>query len=311
MGKIMINTVTALFAMAAFGFQWGYQQADDGSMEYILQLSPQEARHLATSPGVEITSYVPDEARPVGQIRIVVGEGALPRQAQPPDGQSDPESALALNDSSGRPITETQSRVARERSAAEPAEGANRYGGRRDLDQDVAGRLVAIPAEPESTRVAQRQEVTPPASQSGSPLDTESDGPSAAGDAAGTPGEPAATIPAERRQRELPDGITPPVYTTDSPQPAKAAIDLPALGSLRSNEQPAEREVSPSDRPDDREEALLTQSPPMDADGDRPWLPLVGAIAVACGFLAGNVFQWRSYLSLRKRYLHLLRKTGG
>jgi hypothetical protein len=152
------------------------------------------------------------------------------------------------------------------------------------LKTDLAGALVAVPPLLDQARFAQRQDVSSIQESTGD----------------GTVGG---------RQLDLPTNFDEPVYSIP------ASLGNPGNRELldefeHPEENPGSQEPSPSDQ-------LERTQPPGDSvtanerATDRPWLPLVGAIAVASGFLAGNLFQWRSYMSLRKRYLHLLRKTGG
>jgi hypothetical protein len=256
----------ALLAVAAIGVQWGYRTVDDGSIEYTIQLRPEEARQLVSS-GEEILSYIPAEVQPVGRIRIVVGSEPLPR---------------------GPHLRQTQLRTAR------PA----------DPNKDLAGRLVAVqPAAaqntsgsggslqlraPDGTR-PNVSDVPPP--NGGNPDDT--------GQVAASQGTP------------LPrDELRQPVYLVGDPQ--KDAAGLPPVGANEQSVQPtAAAGESPSDLSAGQLPGNRADEAQLDDTQDRPWLPLVAVAAVAAGFLAGNVFQWRTYVALRKRYLHLLRKTGG
>jgi hypothetical protein len=249
------------------GFQWGYRVVDDGTIEYTIQLRPEEVGLLATS-GEEILSYVPSEAQPVGRVRIVVGTGPLARGAQ---------------------ITETQLRTVR---PSEPG-------------KDAAGRLVAVqPAASANDNTSGGLQLRTPGgaalNDGDAGLPNATDDPAAATDDAASQGQP---LPRE--------ALREPVHVVGNP-----AGDASGVPPFDEGAPPVRKtalaEESPSDfsqrgAAGDRGNNALAPDDPQ----DRPWLPLVVVAAVAVGFLAGNVFQWRSYVSLRKRYLHLLRKTGG
>jgi hypothetical protein len=316
-----MDTTSALFAVAALGFQWGFQPADDGTIEYTIQLRPHEAEHLATSPDAVIVSFVPAEAQPVGRIRITVGEGSLSREPLPPKPLNTPGTATPISDpnaqeaAAGRKslLTETQARV--------PAANGGNLGPARLRDEDAAGELVAVasasvpadtaPPGGDGGPTLTLPNFPPPENQHGDRLSQNNlaDASPPTSDARNTAIDEAARL--ER------DGLTEPTFTPGAE--AADSIESPALGSATngSGERTA-GEPSPSDQvevPPLADDSAARPATDASAEGrpspDRPWLPLVGAIAVAFGFLAGNVFQWRSYMSLRKRYLHLLRKTGG
>ena len=71
----------ALFALfAAVGFGW--QPMPDGSerYEYIVQVDQDLAATLAAGKSIPIVGEVPEGIHPIGRVRIVVGEGSLPRE---------------------------------------------------------------------------------------------------------------------------------------------------------------------------------------------------------------------------------------
>ncbi|BBO32345.1 hypothetical protein PLANPX_1957 [Lacipirellula parvula] len=71
----------ALFALiAAVGFGW--QPMPDGSerYEYIVQVDEELAATLASGKSIPIVGEVPDDIRPIGWVRVVIGDGAPPRE---------------------------------------------------------------------------------------------------------------------------------------------------------------------------------------------------------------------------------------
>ncbi len=71
----------ALFALiAAVGFGW--QPMPDGSerYEYIVQVDEELAATLASGKSIPIVGEVPDDIRPIGRVRVVIGDGAPPRE---------------------------------------------------------------------------------------------------------------------------------------------------------------------------------------------------------------------------------------
>lgn len=264
-----MDVTYAVVAAAAFGIQWGYQTLADGLTEYTIQLRAEEARHLAAS-GEPILSYVPAEAQPVGRVRIVIGEGPLPR---------------------GEHLTETQLRTTRTDEA----------------DSDVAGRLVAVPPGSASGGADPSGEGLKLMTPDGSPVGEGSSAQSGSADGRGG-GLPDVSAPGLPLPQE---GVTQPLHVVEDAREDKRGVRPLEQDDADVRQSPAAG-TSPSD-------SLAAGEPPIEVDRsvqsdeaeDRPWLPLVAAAAVACGFLAGNVLQWRTYVSLRKRYLQLLRRTGG
>ncbi len=82
LGKDSKMESAALFLLASgIGVMFGWQPMPDGSprYEYVVQLDPELVASLEEGQSVPITSDIPEEAQPIGRIRIVVGRGALPR----------------------------------------------------------------------------------------------------------------------------------------------------------------------------------------------------------------------------------------
>ncbi len=108
---------------AACGVNYGYQPADDGTMEYIIQIEPALLNELRN--GQPITSVLPAEVQPIGRFRIVVGTEELPRQRQ--------ESFKPPIDSMGPSATRS--------NGTRLAQGPSRYGANRSgvADNGVRG----------------------------------------------------------------------------------------------------------------------------------------------------------------------------
>lgn len=67
---------------ASMGVLFGWQPMPDGSdrYEYLVQIEPAMLDTLRAGESIPITSDIPEEIGPIGRIRIVVGDGPLPRQ---------------------------------------------------------------------------------------------------------------------------------------------------------------------------------------------------------------------------------------
>ena len=76
-----MECAVVMLMVAALGVTFGWQPAGDVSdgVEYVVQLEPELVDVLQRGESVPIESYVPAEAGPVRKVRIVVGQGDLPR----------------------------------------------------------------------------------------------------------------------------------------------------------------------------------------------------------------------------------------
>ena len=87
--------------VAMVGVDVGWRPAENGDLEYIIQIDPQQARTLKTGDVIEVG--VRPQLRSVRQFRIVVGNESLPRQL---GGESTPTPPIAVVEpqaSSGSP----------------------------------------------------------------------------------------------------------------------------------------------------------------------------------------------------------------
>ena len=79
--------------IAMVGVDVGWQLVENGDLEYIIQIDPQQARSLKAGDVIEVG--VRPQLRHVRRYRIVVGSGSLPRQS----GEASAESNLVENQS--------------------------------------------------------------------------------------------------------------------------------------------------------------------------------------------------------------------
>jgi len=77
--------------VAMVGVDVGWRPAENGDLEYIIQIDPQQARTLKTGDVIEVG--VRPQLRSVRQFRIVVGNESLPRQL---GGESTPTPPIAV-----------------------------------------------------------------------------------------------------------------------------------------------------------------------------------------------------------------------
>jgi hypothetical protein len=71
-----MNSAAILLAMAMFGVDVGWQELEDGSIEYIIQIEPQLVGSL--QDGHDLTSGIRPELRNIRRYRVVVGSADLP-----------------------------------------------------------------------------------------------------------------------------------------------------------------------------------------------------------------------------------------
>lgn len=62
----------------ALGIDTGWQPLPEGGMEYIIQIEPELLESLRS--GAELQSDIPPQVRDIRAYRIVVGDGAVPRE---------------------------------------------------------------------------------------------------------------------------------------------------------------------------------------------------------------------------------------
>ena len=72
-----------LLLVAAIGVDVGWKPVENGELEYIIQIAPEQLRSLQTGDGIEVG--VRPMLRPVRRYRIVVGTDPLPRQSARPE----------------------------------------------------------------------------------------------------------------------------------------------------------------------------------------------------------------------------------
>ncbi len=77
-----MEAVTLFLFASGMGVMFGWQPMPDGSprYEYVVQLEPELVETLKEGQSIPISSDIPEDIRPIGRIRIVVGRGPLPRQ---------------------------------------------------------------------------------------------------------------------------------------------------------------------------------------------------------------------------------------
>ena len=72
-----MNSAVLLIALSVQGVDVGWQEAEDGSIEYIIQIEPQLVESL--KDGHDLTSGVRPELRHIRRYRVVVGSEKLPQ----------------------------------------------------------------------------------------------------------------------------------------------------------------------------------------------------------------------------------------
>ena len=72
-----MNAAALLIAAASLSVDYGWRKAEDGTIEYIIQVAPDQLGDLARLP---ISSELPPEAREAQRFVIQVGDKPLPRE---------------------------------------------------------------------------------------------------------------------------------------------------------------------------------------------------------------------------------------
>jgi hypothetical protein len=78
----VMDAAALVLLVAGIGVDFGWQPMPDGTprYEYVVQVEPEMVTALASGQSIPLVSDVPDDVRPIGRIRVVVGHGAPPRQ---------------------------------------------------------------------------------------------------------------------------------------------------------------------------------------------------------------------------------------
>jgi hypothetical protein len=85
-----MNGAAWLLALATLGVDYGWRLDEQGQIEYIIQVSPDQWESLRDSPEGISSAIPPEVVRQVKRFRIVVGNGPLPQDPLPafsPDAQ--------------------------------------------------------------------------------------------------------------------------------------------------------------------------------------------------------------------------------
>jgi hypothetical protein len=77
-----MNAAALLLAAASLSVDYGWRKAEDGAIEYIIQVAPEQVGNLERLP---ISSELPPEARGASRFVFQVGDKPLPREAIEPD----------------------------------------------------------------------------------------------------------------------------------------------------------------------------------------------------------------------------------
>ncbi|NOY40715.1 MAG: hypothetical protein GXP26_02605 [Planctomycetes bacterium] len=123
-----MESATLLLLASGMGVMFGWQPMPDGSprYEYIVQIEPELLATFEEGQSIPISSEVPDDIRPIGRIRVVVGRNSLPRQKL----------TTAL-----KPLAETEGKksldgVVQTQFTAQPP-GAGRYSAQPQTNQPI------------------------------------------------------------------------------------------------------------------------------------------------------------------------------
>lgn len=85
-GVVAMSSVAILIAASTLGIDYGWQRADDGRIEYIIQIEPQLFERMREN-SIVITSDVAAQLSRVDSFRIQIGTGELPQEELPRSGE--------------------------------------------------------------------------------------------------------------------------------------------------------------------------------------------------------------------------------
>src|SRR4051812_45635542 len=99
--------IAGFIVAAAIGVDFGWQQTDDGELEYIIQISPEQIEAL--KEGEDISSFIPPAAAKVTCFKVQVGTGRLPHETVlTPSGPIEAVPAAGYEDSNRPPALRHQ-----------------------------------------------------------------------------------------------------------------------------------------------------------------------------------------------------------
>jgi len=263
-------SATLLAATMALGVDTGWRPAEEGGVEYIIQVDPRLIRTLGE--GEMLQMDLPEKLREVRRFKIVVGQGNLPRldppQPMPDAGQSLPEAGQSLRQQT-------------------PPGQADRYGQLPDQAGPEAG-------SPQGTAgdSPQLPRFTLPAEQPA--IDQSPSLPRQFDD-----------NPASARESQQAAADKPRPFSSDSAKPITERASTFKQASAVQTKEPdvkagqEDSQVSPSDAP---------AVPASDAEDEKalPWLPFLISVTLLCGSIGANIYLALMWLETRKRYHSLV-----
>ena len=288
--------------LVALGVDVGWQPAQDGSVEYIIQIEPELLRTLR--PGDELSVGIRPELRDVRRYRIVVGDGQLPRdegllpeakatepvapEQEEPAEENDPEddeSVLKL------PV-EPNGAVLERSEPAKPRAKQKKRTPPAELSPDIG----AAPVDFEESQSAEQLELT----------------------------EQTVSGEAESVQPENVANTGEPIFHEEAPVPGEQVSRHGHKNSgtsfaERSQAEPGNednrknRETSPAERSQaepGNEKTFASAGGPnafavVPSSEPRPWWPLTLALLGLFASLGGNVFLGWIFWEARRRYREL------
>ena len=103
--------IAGLVLISAIGVDYGWKQTEDGKLEYIIQIKPEQLQSLAE--GDDIASFIHPDAKRVTCFRVRVGDGDVPRETiLTPSGPIEASPTSGIDDGYGshRPALRNQPR---------------------------------------------------------------------------------------------------------------------------------------------------------------------------------------------------------
>ncbi|MCG8586035.1 MAG: hypothetical protein MI757_15110 [Pirellulales bacterium] len=272
-----MNSAAILLTMATLGVDVGWQELEDGSIEYIIQIEPQLVGSL--KDGADLTSGIRPELRNIRRYRVVVGTDKLPRN--PPLEEIEKRLAAAKDEPApdvATPAEPTPKFEVPEAFREPPPEvsfdDAPKSGGFDDAPAPVAnpfGPLRDDSSEP-------KEEPTPAVDESDEPMRDDSD---------------ASNPPSLESDDRAPS-------TFNSDDTAKPLIKHVAGYS------------DPTDVTEPKDKEQVAQKDDAESESPvRPWGALTAALLALFASLGLNAFLGWVTVEQRGRYRSLLSRKGG